>query len=63
MVTHLDTEDQLFKSNKDTFRAIDVDYSGLISTQELKQTLIERVPNYQRSDEMVQQIMDSMDYD
>jgi Ca2+-binding EF-hand superfamily protein len=43
MVNHMDAEDQTLKMNRETFKAIDVDYSGMISPAELKLT-IESLP-------------------
>lgn len=55
-------DDSTLKKNKETFQAIDSDYSGLISLEELKQAFIaldiENLP-----DDQVEQIVKKVDYD
>jgi hypothetical protein len=43
MINLLDNEDVSFKNYKQTFDAIDVDFSGMISPEELKATF-EKLP-------------------
>lgn len=43
MVNLMDSEDNSFKNYKETFDAIDVDFSGMISPEELRATF-EKLP-------------------
>lgn len=60
LVNQLDDED--LKKNKETFRAIDVDHSGLISTDELKKAF-HKIDLHNFSDEAFESMIKRVDYD
>lgn len=53
LVNHMDTEDQSLKKNRDTFQAIDVDYSGMISAEELIVTFNKLELKHEKSEDVV----------
>jgi Ca2+-binding EF-hand superfamily protein len=60
LVNLLDEED--LKKSKDTFRAIDRDHSGLISSHELR-SAFKQVSEEALNDEQIEEIIKKLDYD
>ena len=59
----LDSEDQSFLKNMETFNAIDTDFSGIITRDELQVTFENLKLNHQKSNEVVDKIMNTIDFD